>query len=198
MSYLIYILFIIPIIATPGPGILMTINNSLHFGLKYTILSIFGISIGMLLVSSIALFINYHFKDISYFLNFTYFIGGCYLLFLSIASFKNKINLKLKRHIKEKNLFVSGILITLTNPKAYIFFISLFPLFISDNINTILLSLIFSIFIIIIHLIYSYISIFISNKINYSNNIFNLINKLTAFIYLSFSLTLFIKLFLLT
>ena len=52
-AYLLYCISAFIIISILGPGIVLTVTNSLRFGFKYTLFGIFGNALGILVVASL-------------------------------------------------------------------------------------------------------------------------------------------------
>ncbi len=173
-SYFAYLLVSITAIVSPGAGVILTLTNSLNFGLKTSIYGIFGISLGMFIVSIIA---GGGIGVVIANSNSLYFalkiLGAIYLLYfgLSLIKTRNKTIdvVSSKTSPKQKKLFVEGVSITITNPKAIIFFVSLFPQFIDSEANYLsqftLLSLTFCFLILLIHIIYGTLASFIKSKL---------------------------------
>ncbi len=173
-SYFAYLSFSILAIADPGTGVVMTLTNSLNFGLKTSIYGIFGISLGMFIVSIIA---GGGIGVVIANSNSLYFalkiVGAVYLLYfgLNLIKTRNKTNNvgSSKTFPQHKKLFIEGVKITITNPKAIIFFVSLFPQFIDSEANYLsqftLLSLTFCFLILLIHIIYGTLVSVIKSKL---------------------------------
>ena len=126
-------------IISPGPAIFLAISNGMAAGLMSVlwstagnisglfILSCLSISgLGVLLVSSASLFL------------IVKLIGALYLIFLGINQFRNvKIadastaHMKINEQRRSFSFFQEGFLLALTNPKAILFFMALFPQFIT-------------------------------------------------------------------
>jgi threonine/homoserine/homoserine lactone efflux protein len=154
-------------IASPGPGVVLSIANSIKHGVKSSIPGILGIALGMFLISIIAssgvgaLVI----ASPTAFIALKY-AGALYLIYLAVKLWtSNKIGLKnfsTKDECDEKSKkdrFIEGLTITLLNPKPMIFFIALFPQFISNKNSYTpqfaILSITFCLLIMIIHFSYA-------------------------------------------
>lgn len=202
-SYFIYILIASSTIASPGPGVVMTLTNSLKYGLKNSITGILGVTLAMFIIANIvgggvgALILK---SDILY--QYLKLIGAAYLFYLGVKLIINRnkeINLELNSLVlDQKKSFYQGLGITLINPKPILFFMALFPQFISNEKEYfeqfILLSLTFCFLIILIHFIYGFFASLIKKNSN-SNGYFKYINILggAAYILFSISLLLFAK-----
>lgn len=199
-QYLFYILVSSLTIASPGPGVVLTVSNSIKYGFSYSILGILGISFGMLFIAILAgsglgallLASPKVFTIIKY-------LGAFYLAYLAWKLWNSRgIGFKedsfySKEGLSPKNRFKEAFVLTLSNPKPIIFFTALFPQFITTSSSYIqqflILSSIFCILIIIIHLIYSFFSNYIG-KILSKNNKSILINKISSVCFMIFSLLL--------
>jgi len=202
-SYYIYILIASSTIASPGPGVVMTLTNSLKYGLKNSLSGILGVTLAMFIIANIvgggvgALILK---SDYLY--QYLKIIGAAYLFYLGVKLILNRnmeINLELNSLVlDQKKSFFQGLGITLINPKPILFFMALFPQFINHDEEYfkqfILLSLTFCLLIILIHLIYGSFASLIKNNSN-SNSYFKYINILggTAYLLFSVSLLLFTK-----
>ena len=128
-------------IVSPGPAVLLAINNALAHDLKTVALSSLGNVLGLFTLSSAAMLglgVLLH-TSVYLFLSFK-IVGALYLIYLGIKQFRNLGNAFTALHVKEKKskkelfgFFKNGYLICATNPKPIIFFTALFPLFMEVN-----------------------------------------------------------------
>ncbi|MDJ0660061.1 MAG: LysE family translocator [Crocosphaera sp.] len=162
-SYLLYIFISSTTIASPGPGVVMTLTNSLKFGLRSSIFGILGISLGMFILASIAgggIGILIAKSELAYLM--LKILGASYLLYIGVKLIKNRnskvILTSKKTLLPAKKFFCQGLGITLVNPKPILFFISLFPHFINNDQNYFsqfaVLSITFCLLIVSIHILY--------------------------------------------
>jgi threonine/homoserine/homoserine lactone efflux protein len=138
-------IFLIGILAgmSPGPDFFIVMKNSLEYGKKIGIASAIGIGTALIIHASytilgFALLLQkyiYIFKAIQLF-------GACYLAYLGIQSIKSsfsKQKLELDYSIEIHNTktflqgFNNGFLCNILNPKAFLFFLSIFSQFITPN-----------------------------------------------------------------
>lgn len=56
-------------------------------------------------------------------------LGGAYIFYLGVATFLARGNFKLQKQKRSENIFLQGLLVAVSNPKAWIFFTALFPPF---------------------------------------------------------------------
>ena len=135
-----YILIASLTIASPGPGIILTLSNTLHYDLKKSIVGILGISSGMAVISIIAASgIGILITSFSILLITIKIIGAIYLFYLGVKLFRSNprninsekgLNIDIPSNLK---LFKEGFFISLLNPKPIVFFMALFPQFINLN-----------------------------------------------------------------
>jgi threonine/homoserine/homoserine lactone efflux protein len=117
--------------ATPGPGVFASMSKAVSDGFKSSLFFIGGLVIGdsiFLILAIVGM------SAISKVLGEMFFIikiaGGIYLIFLGIKTFRKKdFNLNFKAGPKKNNLqtILSGLLITLGNPKPVLFYASVLP-----------------------------------------------------------------------
>lgn len=163
-NYLLYIAIASATIASPGPGVVLTISNSIKYGFFGAIAGILGVASAMLFIAiisatSLAVILS------SSALAFTVlkYIGATYLIYLGIKMWNSssKFDVNNKNTLKSnRKRFVEGLLITLLNPKPVFFFMALFPQFVNPSNNYIFqfiyLAMTFSTLVIIIHFSYAF------------------------------------------
>ena len=196
-SYFLYIVIATITISSPGPGVILTILNSLRYGFTKSIFGIIGIALTMLFLAIISA------TSLSLILStsaFTFiiikYIGAIYLIYLGIKLWNSNETFLENKGYKQKtnlNLFLESILITLLNPKPILFFTALFPQFINQNENFInqfiILSLIFSSLVIIIHFLYAISASLVRSKLT-TPKISRRINKASGSILMCFGIGL--------
>jgi homoserine/homoserine lactone efflux protein len=122
--------------ASPGPAILLCINNGVQHGVKLSAVAVLGnilafqilivlsaIGVGSILATSVTIF------------NLVKVAGALYLLYLGLKIWfspvkKFDLNQNLPRHRKPSYLFRHAFLVTASNPKAFIYITALLPQFI--------------------------------------------------------------------
>lgn len=117
--------------ATPGPGVLASMSKAVSGGFKSSLYFIGGLVIGDSIFFILAVI---GMSAISKVLGETFFVvkitGGVYLIFLGIKAFQKKqFNFNLETTNKKNSIqsIVSGLLITLGNPKPILFYASVLP-----------------------------------------------------------------------
>lgn len=151
---------------SPGPAIILTVTNSINFGSHKALWTVLGNSIGLLFVSTfIMLGLGIVLKTSATIFFVFKLIGALYLIYLGIKYLNKKqanfiISSKPTTTPSPNNLqlFLQGLLIAVTNPKAIIFFLGFFPQFINKKqdllIQFFILTLTFSFCAIVAHIIY--------------------------------------------
>ncbi len=135
-------------VVSPGPAILLSISNSIRFGISKVVLSSLGNISGLFLLSSAAIFgLGAVIKTSNNLFLIVKVIGAGYLIYLGIRQWRSRSNLFADAKINcnadkgktksNKKFFLEGFLIAMTNPKAILFFTALFPQFINTNLSLI-------------------------------------------------------------
>lgn len=162
--YPLFLLMATATVLSPGPGVVMTLTNSLRYGMKGTIGGIVGISFGALVVATIsATSLGILLATSAVAFTAMKFIGAAYLVYLGIKLWKAPafhFNEKMPHEASFLKRFVEGISLQLTNPKAIFFFLSVFPQFIeasaSYSMQFSVLVLTYSFLVIVIHCFYAF------------------------------------------
>ena len=133
-NYLLFTLIATITILSPGPGVLLTLTNSIRFGFTGAVGGIVGIAVGTFVVAGIsATSVGVILSTSALAFTLMKYIGAAYLIYLGIklwrsplaqmdASKKSVANIQLQ--------FLEGLTLQLTNPKAIFFFMSIFPQFV--------------------------------------------------------------------
>ena len=125
---------------SPGPDFAIIVRNSLIYSRKTALFTAFGIAFGLLIhVSYTLLGLGLVIKDQTWLFLIIKYCGAFYLLYIGYQNLKAKntsLALGDKHPIKDipaKSAFRSGFLTSALNPKAILFFISLFSVIIAPN-----------------------------------------------------------------
>jgi len=138
-TWLLFVAVGIVAVISPGPAILLSISNSIRFGISKVVLSSLGNICGLFLLSTAAILgLGAVFKTSTTLFLVIKVVGAAYLIYLGIRQWKSKTNffggdediLEYKQSKSNKRFFIEGFLIAMTNPKAILFFTALFPQFI--------------------------------------------------------------------
>ncbi|WP_434360706.1 LysE family translocator [Parasalinivibrio latis] len=124
---------------TPGPAILLVILHSLQLGPRRAVFTILGNISGLFIMSTgsvLGLGALILYSSIAF--TMLKIIGALYLFYLGLKLWREGINLSVCSHKagiqrNSASLFIQGILVALTNPKAILFTTALFPQFITTE-----------------------------------------------------------------
>lgn len=120
--------------ATPGPGVLAVVSRALGSGLPYAL----SMSVGMVVGDIVFLLLSIYGLSIVASKFYTLFLivkisGGLYLVYIGYKMFISKNSSFLLQKSKKRGLFgdfLSGLFITLSNPKVIAFYIGFLPTFV--------------------------------------------------------------------
>jgi threonine/homoserine/homoserine lactone efflux protein len=120
---------------TPGPGVFATVSRALASGFANASFVVLGIVLGDLIFLLLAIFgLSAIASILGDFFIVVKYIGGIYLLFLGykiLTAKENETNLKGIYELSWKKNFISGLLITLSNPKVILFYLGFLPTFVN-------------------------------------------------------------------
>jgi homoserine/homoserine lactone efflux protein len=162
-SYWLFVGFSVVAIATPGPGVLLTVSNALRYGFSRSLPGILGLAIGMLgvgLVSGAGMGAVLLSSATAF--SIAKYVGAAYLIYLGATRLLARHSPALAAgdaaNVSSARRFSEGAAVTLLNPKAYLLYASLFPHFVDpsrDYVNQLtLLALTFSGLMVGIHSLY--------------------------------------------
>jgi threonine/homoserine/homoserine lactone efflux protein len=133
-------------VVSPGPDFAIVVRNSLTRSHKYALATAFGVSAGLIVhISYCILGLNIIIGSSPKIFTIMKYIGGCYLLYLSVGSLRAAIKLKQPQHnhnllhaaaVQEKSLtkgFFEGFMCNILNVKAILFILFLFSTVINKN-----------------------------------------------------------------
>lgn len=173
-QYFVYLVIVAVTVASPGPGVILTLSNAIRYGVKSALSGVLGIALGifiiaMLSASSVGLLL----ASSAVAFSILKYIGAAYLIYLGIKLWRSPAISFIKEegdgdNDKEEKKheyglrFKEGFLITLLNPKPIFFFMSLFPQFISHQqsyyFQFMILTLTFCSMILIVHSVYAFLA----------------------------------------
>ena len=122
--------------ASPGPGVFATVALSIKFGVRAAAALIMGIVIGDLIYLLFAVWgVSLLARELGEFFIIAKVFGGGYLFWLGIKMwFSKPQNIGDEKpqtsHLHSKNT-ISGLVVTLSNPKAILFYCGFLPTFIN-------------------------------------------------------------------
>ena len=136
MEIIYFIIASFLVVIVPGPTVSLIIANSLKFGMRAGILNVVGTQFGLIIL---ILLLALGFKVISPFLEdvikVVRIVGAIYLMTLGYLSFTSKNLSDNAQQIKkfDKKFILQGIIVILSNPKAFLFLGAFIPQFIDIN-----------------------------------------------------------------
>lgn len=147
MAFVFQILFIhILAVASPGPDFIMVVKNTLNYSRKIGIYTAIGIG------SGIIVHVTYTFLGIGLIINETpilfqiiKYIGALYIMYIAFLSFQSNSSNEIIRIEKQDSIsnfkaFQIGFITNVFNPKASLFFLSLFSVVLKPETNIYLLA----------------------------------------------------------
>lgn len=162
--YPLFLLMATATVLSPGPGVVMTLTNSLRYGMRSTFGGILGVAFGALVVAAIsATSVGVVLATSAVAFTILKFIGAAYLIYLGVRAWRAPAFRFAEQATHEASFgkrFLEGISLQLTNPKAIFFFLSVFPQFIDPSLHYAgqfsLLVLTYSALVIVIHCAYAF------------------------------------------
>lgn len=142
-SWLLFVALSILPAFSPGPGLLLTLSNSLRFGSRITLWSALGNTVGMALMGiGVTLGLGALMATSATAFLALKIVGGLYLIWLGIKTWRDRSNLvetdSDNTHPGSTRLFLTGVGIAITNPKALAVQLAIIPPFL-NNPETLLL-----------------------------------------------------------
>ena len=126
-------------VMSPGPDFIIVVKQCNAYGRKFAILTSLGISLGILFHVSYCILGISIIQDNFFFMSSVKILGGIYLFYvglMSLISFEKVNSFKFDER-NTKNTFTKsfflGLFTNIFNPKATLFFISLFSLFVNSE-----------------------------------------------------------------
>ena len=156
MSWHLFTVFFITtffISATPGPNMLLAFQYGMNYGVKRTAWTLAGLSLGLfVLLLSTLLGLDIISRQLPWLLELIKVIGALYLIYLGIVSWRDTgessglieeakelsadiaSTQKTVAIVSNWRLFRIGVWVSLSNPKAILFFAAFFPKFINFEV----------------------------------------------------------------
>lgn len=134
INFVLFCLVALPLILTPGPDIIYIVTRGIAQGRSTAVLSMFGVCagyVGHTLLAVCGLSALVHTSEVLF--NLVRYAGAAYLIYLGVRALISKQHFDFARTSAPavpKRLFVTGMLTSLLNPKAILFFFSFLPQFI--------------------------------------------------------------------
>ncbi len=128
-----FILLQISVAFSPGLIIALVVNEAVQKGRKNALQVAYGAATGAIGITIItAAVITYIFSLIPEILTFIYIFGIIYIVYKGIKTIQDKGD---SPKVLGSASFLSGFKINLANPKMWVFYLSVLPLFITDESN---------------------------------------------------------------
>ena len=128
-----FILLQISVAFSPGLIIALVVNEAVQKGRKNSLQVAYGAATGAIGITLItAAVITYIFSLIPEILTFIYIFGIIYIVYKGIKTIQDKGD---SPEVLGSASFMSGFKINLANPKMWVFYLSVLPLFITDESN---------------------------------------------------------------
>ncbi|MEP5728953.1 MAG: LysE family translocator [Sulfitobacter sp.] len=123
------------IIGLPGPSVALTSSQLIKHGRRAAVVTVAGDALGSvvhILIAVASLQVLIGLADIV--LPYLQIAGGCFILWLALQSFRaaGQSHMVNSQTI-QRSAFLAGFFACVTNPKAIVFFVALFPGFISTE-----------------------------------------------------------------
>tara|TARA_Y100000992_G_C21210203_1_gene465054 strand:- start:285 stop:896 length:612 start_codon:yes stop_codon:yes gene_type:complete len=121
----------------PGPDLMYVISTSLSQGWRKGLILSLGLCSGLIVHTLVVIFgLGTILEDNPETARIIELFGALYLLFIAYRLLRNNRNKKLTSSKKKfsENVFLTGFLMNLTNPKVSLFFISFFPGFLFSKV----------------------------------------------------------------
>lgn len=134
-TWIVYAVMVFFMSATPGPNMLLTLNHGIRYGFRATLATCFGLMSGLCLImlasvaglGAILAASHIAFSILKY-------AGALYLVYIGFKTWRAPPRLERPAdtgpvRANRLELFRTGMFVSLSNPKAIIFFMALFPQF---------------------------------------------------------------------
>ncbi|MCP3876711.1 MAG: LysE family translocator [Desulfobacteraceae bacterium] len=125
------------VVVIPGPNIMLITNNSIQHGFGKGVVTVIGISTGMILLFSLSLAgISTLLIQFSWIFDTIKFLGVLVLLYLGITQIRDSLKINdhdLSANPSKNNFFIKGFLISASNPKGLFFAGAFFPQFLNKD-----------------------------------------------------------------
>ena len=126
-------------VMSPGPDFIIIVRQSISSGRRSALMTSLGIGIGILMHITLCIFgLGMIIKESDLLFKAIQIIGSLYLAYLGVISIiskdsYNNSNYKDKLHFNALQSFKLGFLTNILNPKATLFFLSLYTMIIANN-----------------------------------------------------------------
>lgn len=142
-QYLLYSLIVVITVASPGPGVILTLSNAIRYGVKSALYGVVGIALGVLIIAIIsASSLGVLLATSALAFTVLKYVGAAYLIYLGIKLWRSP-TMKFEgdaanttgasQKLQYSLRFKEGFFVSVLNPKPIFFFMSLFPQFINHE-----------------------------------------------------------------
>ena len=134
-SWLLYVLTVFFVSATPGPNMLLAMTHGIHHGLRRTLATCLGLMCGLgLIMAGSAAGLGALLMASEQLFSVIKYVGAAYLIYLGIKTWRAMPQAVTELRdegeaVSSRAMFRTGLLVSLSNPKAFVFFAALFPQF---------------------------------------------------------------------
>jgi homoserine/homoserine lactone efflux protein len=124
------------IVGSPGPAVALASSQAVKSGPRAAVLSIMGDALGTVTHILIAVFsLKALISTAAFVLPFLQIAGGLFILYLAYQTYFADDTHDVPKVNASKSAFLGGFFSCVTNPKAIVFFVALFPGFISPDFS---------------------------------------------------------------
>lgn len=125
--------------ATPGSNMLLAFQFGLNYGFKKTLYTLAGLSLGLFLLLAVSLaFVGWLSHNAPMLFEIMKALAAAYLAYLGLQIWRHADSKMGKSHVQSiptpLHLFRTGVAVSLSNPKAILFFAALFPKFLTPSL----------------------------------------------------------------
>ncbi len=135
--YSVFLLVAATAVASPGPGVVMTLSNAMRYGLVGSLTGIFGIACGGSIVAAFsATSLGVLLANSPLAFAAIKWIGAAYLVWLGIRLWRApsfRFDAETATATSFRRRWAEALSLQLTNPKAIVFFLAVFPQFIDAD-----------------------------------------------------------------
>lgn len=129
-------------VISPGPAILLAISNGVSWGYKSVLAAALGNIMGIFILSSVSMLgLGLVLQTSAVLFTLLKVLGACYLVYLGIKKFRSKDTFFVEAEgdqtgteVNYVTKFKEAFMIAMTNPKAILFFVAFFPMFLDTSL----------------------------------------------------------------
>lgn len=163
--YFLFLLVAAATVASPGPGVMLSLNNALRLGWRGSLPGIAGVAAGAAVVAGLsATSLGLLLAQSALAFTVIQLLGAAYLVWLGIKLWRapaqdwaDEVQTPV---LSPRRRFLEGLMLQFTNPKAIVFFLSILPQFVDPaheaGPQLLLLVLSYATLVLIIHSVYAW------------------------------------------